>query len=215
MADAKTTKRKNAGTSGNADKQTASNSNAKDAADALPADWARTVLDQLVEAQKAWFENASQQNALLLATVKKMSELRQNAPSAALSDWVKQGIEGFVEAQKSWSEITVRQSEQILKAVQSNHDSSDSDEKSTAQTANRGIKSLVKMRAEWLDFVARQNAQVIDAMKDGLKIDDSSPASAFADFAQQAVNNYIEVQKRWLDLAIQIPFSGAADESKK
>ena len=27
---------------------------------------------------------------------------------------------------------------------------------------------------------------------------------------QQAVNNYVEVQKRWLDLATQLPFFGAA-----
>ena len=213
MADAKSTGRKNAGTSGNTKKQTASNK--EKSANPLPADYAQKVLDQLVEAQKTWFENAAQQNALLVETVNKMSAMRQTAPTEALSDWVKQGIESFIEAQKRWSEIAVQQSEQILQAVQSNADFSSFNNKSTDKSANQSIESLVKMRAAWLDFVSRQNAQLVNAMKDTLKIDDSSPAAALADFAQQAVNNYVEMQKHWLDLAIQLPFFGATDKQKK
>jgi hypothetical protein len=72
------------------------------------------------------------------------------------------------------------------------------------------------MRRDWLDFAAQQNAQVISVMKESLNIDDSSPVAAFADFTQQAVNNYIEVQKRWLDLAMQLPFlGGTPGEPKK
>lgn len=213
MADAKSTKRKNAGTSGNTKKQAAPKK--EKSTDSLPSDYAQKVLDQLVEAQKTWFENAAQQNALLVETVNKMSAMRQNAPTDALSDWVKQGIEGFIEAQKRWSEIAVQQSEQILQAFQSNADFSSYGENAIGANANQGIESLVKMRNAWLDFVTKQNAQLVNAMKDSLKIEDSSPVAAVADFAQQAVNNYVEVQKRWLDLAIQMPFFGASNEPKK
>jgi hypothetical protein len=72
------------------------------------------------------------------------------------------------------------------------------------------------MRRGWLDFAAQQNAQVISVMKESLNIDDSSPVAALADFTQEAVNNYIEVQKRWLDLAMQLPFlGGTTPEPKK
>jgi hypothetical protein len=67
----------------------------------------------------------------------------------------------------------------------------------------------VKARTQWLDFAAEQNAQVVKAVKDGFNLADNSPAAALADFAQQAVTNYVEVQKRWLDLATQLPFMGA------
>lgn len=50
MANAKSTKQKNAGTTGNAKKQTASKK--EKSANSLPADYAQTVLNQLVEAQK-------------------------------------------------------------------------------------------------------------------------------------------------------------------
>lgn len=213
MADTKSTKRKNAGTSENTKKQAAPKK--EKTTDALPTDYAQKVLDQLVAAQKTWFENAAQQNALLVETVNKMSRMRQNAPTDALSDWVKQGIESFIEAQKRWSEIAVQQSEQILQAVQSNADFSDFNQESTGANASQGIESLVKMRNAWLDFVTKQNAQLVNAMKDTLKIDDSSPVAAVADFAQQAVNNYVEVQKRWLDMAMQMPFMGTTNEPKK
>lgn len=213
MAVKKSTKQKNAGSSGNTKKQTASSK--EKSADSPAADYAQKVLDQLVEAQKTWFENAAHQNALLVETVNKMSAMRQNAPTDALSDWIKQGIEGFIEAQKRWSEIAVQQSEQILQATQSNHDFSSDDQPASDKDANQGIQSLVKMRNAWLDFVTEQNSKLVNAMKDSLKIDDSSPIAAVADFAQQAVNNYVEVQKRWLDLATKTPFFGASDKQTK
>jgi len=180
-------------------------------ADALPTDWAQMVLNQLVEAQKTWFEIASQQNALLLETVTQVMELTRSAPTTALAGWARQGIEGFVEAQRRWSEIAVQQSEQILKAVQSGTSFSPSNRGAGTQ----GVEALVKMRRDWLDFAAQQNAQVISVMKESLNIDDSSPVAAFADFTQQAVNNYIEVQKRWLDLAMQLPFLGGTPGQQK
>ncbi len=213
MANAKSGKQKPAGTTGKAKKQTTSRQ--ANPEDPLPADYAQNVLDQLVEAQKTWFENAARQNALLVETVNKMSEMRQNAPTEALSDWVKQGIEGFIEAQKRWSEIAVQQSEQILRSVKSNADFSVPDHQSAVKNSNQGIESLVKMRNSWLDFVTQQNMQLVNALKDTLKIDNSSPVAALADFAGQAVNNYVEVQKRWLDVAVKLSFPGGTDENKK
>ncbi len=180
-----------------------------------PADWAQAVLNQLVESQKTWFEITSKQNELLLETVNKVMEYRSNAPTDALSEWAKQGVQGFIEAQKRWAEIAVQQSEQIMQAVQSNTNLAKSHLENAQTDAPQGIASLIQMREKWLDFIAQQNTQVITAMKDTLKLDESSPATGFADFAQQAVNNYVEVQKRWLDLALQLPFSGNANRDKK
>lgn len=210
MANAKSAKSKKSDTSQADKRQTTSRK--QESAPPLPTDWAQMVLNQLVEAQKTWFENASQQNALLLETVTKVMELTRSAPTTALSDWARQGIEGFVEAQKRWSEIAVQQSEQIIESIKSGANLSTSKK----GAANQGIEVLVKMRRAWLDFAAQQNAQVINVMKENLNIDDSSPVAALADFTQQAFNNYIEIQKRWLDLAMQLPFlGGTTSEPKK
>jgi len=210
MADAKA---KNAGQENK--KQAANDS--KQTANPISTEWAQTVLNQLVEAQKTWFEITTQQNALLLETVSKVTEMRQNAPTAALSDWAKQGIESFIEAQKHWSEISGQQSEQILKAVQSNQNVNSAGRETAQNAAGQNHEALTKMQTAWLDFAAQQNQQIVKVMKETLRVGDDSPAAALADFAQEAVNNYVEVQKRWIDLAMQLPFLGGANqnESKK
>jgi hypothetical protein len=71
---------------------------------------------------------------------------------------------------------------------------------------SKGLGTVIAAQTQWLDFAAQSNAQAIQAMKDGLNLDANSPAAALADFAQQAVTNYVEVQKRWLELATQLPF---------
>jgi hypothetical protein len=211
MPNPKSAKSKKADTSQDSKKQSTSDQQQSASPAPSPTDWAQTVLNQLVEAQKAWFEIASQQNALLLETVTQVMELTRSAPTAALSGWARQGIEGFVEAQRRWSEIAVQQSEQILKAVQAGANFSTT----RKGTQTQGIEALVKMRRDWLDFAAQQNAQVINAMKESLNLDDSSPVAALADFTQQAVNNYIEVQKRWLALAMQLPYLGGTSSEPK
>lgn len=210
MSDAKSAKAQKADAS-QEKKRGATAGKRKPASSTPPTEWAQTVLNQLVEAQKTWFEIASQQNALLLETVTQVMDLTRSAPTTALSDWARQGIEGFVEAQRRWSEIAVQQSEQILKSVQAGANFSNPQQ----GAANQGLEALVRMRRDWLDFAAQQNTQVINVMKESLNLDDSSPVVALADFTQQAVNNYIEVQKRWLDLAMQLPFLGGTQTEPK
>jgi hypothetical protein len=79
--------------------------------------------------------------------------------------------------------------------------------------ARQGLETSLKMYTTWLDMALQQNAQMMKAIKQSLNLDDSSPAAALADFAQQTINSYVEIQKRWLDLAMQLPFSGV--ETKK
>ena len=40
----------------------------------------------------------------------------------------------------------------------------------------------------------------------------AAPVNALADFAQQAMNSYVEIQKRWLDMATQLPIFGTKDK---
>ncbi len=180
----------------------------------MPAEWAQDVLNQMTEAQKTWFEIASQQNSLMLETIGKLIEYRQTAPTDALGNWVKQGIEGFVEAQRRWSEIVVSQSEQLLNAVKSCASIPTAGE-NMPENLGQGAQSLVKMHESWLDFAEKQNEHFVKVMKENLNLDDSSPIAAIADFSQKAVGNYIEVQKRWLDLATQLPFFGGASDDEK
>ncbi|HEY8561194.1 MAG TPA: hypothetical protein VIL74_12535 [Pyrinomonadaceae bacterium] len=186
-------------------------------ANAVPTDWAKMIVNQLIEAQRMWLEMTTQQTALVFKTVSEVMGMSQNAPTDALGKWAKQGVESFIEAQKHWSEIAMQQSEQLMQTVQSGANFGGAgDALGQAQAgAGKGLEMLVNMRTAWLDFAAEQNAQMVKALKQNLKLDDSSPVAALADFAQQTMTSYVEIQKRWLDLATQMPLFGGAPKEKK
>lgn len=176
------------------------------------ADWARQLVENLVEAERKWLELASQQNELAMKAIRQGLEYYRTAPNASLADWARQGVENFVEAQRRWTEAATRQSSSYFQQAQSQV-------QEVAEGATEGtvdeirpavnfmqqqVDALAETRRRWLDFVAKQNAQVVSGVKQGMGV--TSPAATYADWAQQAVDNYVQVQKRWLDLATQLPF---------
>ena len=83
---------------------------------------------------------------------------------------------------------------------------------SLQKTASEGLETMVQMRKAWLDFANSQNTRTLDALKQGLNLDKNSPVNALADFAQNAMNSYVEIQKRWLDMATQLPLLNTQDK---
>jgi hypothetical protein len=162
-----------------------------------PADWVKQMIENLTDAQKRWIDLASEQNALVLKAISEGVNFYKTAPTPALADWAKAGIEGIIEAQKRWADIAAKQSQMF-------------DFSAITQTmqdfTSFGVDAFVKARTQWLDFVSEQNELALKTLKDNLGLDENSSATMLADFAQQAVTNYTEVQKRWLDLATQLPF---------
>jgi hypothetical protein len=185
----------------------------------MPNDFAKMVVNQLIEAQRMWLEMTTQQTAIIFKTVSEVMGMSQNAPTEALANWAKTGVESFIAAQKQWSEIALKQSAQLMQTVQSGASFGSGggmDALGSAQgAAGKGIEILVNMREAWLDFAAQQNEQMVKSLKQNLKLDDSSPVAAIADFAQATMTSYVEIQKRWLDMATQIPFFGGATKDKK
>lgn len=177
------------------------------------AEWTKAVIEQMSNAQKMWVEIAQQQSELVFKTVTDIIQASQNAPTGALGDWAKQNLEGFVEAQRKWSEVSMQQSEQMMTIMQSGANTVPMLASMQAATT-QGFQTLVKMRMAWLDSAAQQNSQVIKAMKESLNLEESSPAVALANVAEQAMNNYVEVQKRWLDLAMKLPVFGGSTDKK-
>jgi hypothetical protein len=168
-----------------------------------PTVWVEEMMESLTGAQKRWIDLASEQNALLLKAIAEGVNFYKSAPTPAFADWAKQGVEGIVEAQRRWADAASMQSKQFdFGEVR----------RTASDVTAKGLEAFVKARTQWLDFVVAQNAMTLKAMRDNLGLDDNSSATALADFAQQAVTNYVEVQKRWLDLAAQLPFFRPADK---
>ncbi len=186
----------------------------------MPNDFARMVVNQLVEAQRMWLELTTQQTALVVKTVTDVMGMSNNAPTDAMAEYAKKGVEGFINAQKQWSEIAMQQGEKLMQTVQSGANfggGTAGEALGTAQAAaGKGLETLVNLRTAWLDFAENQNKQMVAMLKQNLNLDNSSPVSAVADFAQQTMSSYVEIQKRWLDMATQMPiFGSGARQNKK
>lgn len=175
-------------------------------------DWAKRVVENLLEAEKKWIELASEQNALTLKAIREGLGFYRSAPNPGLADWAKQGIESLLDTQKKWLEGATQQRYQFFKTeqeqplVDAQGESLQTAAKNVNDFAQQQVETLVEARKRWLDYASQQNAQFLKGVREALGQGESSPTSTFTDWAQQAMNNYVEVQKRWLDMALQFPF---------
>jgi len=109
------------------------------------ADWAKQVVEHLVDAQKKWIDLTAQQNALVLKAIEEGMEFYRSAPTPALADWARQGVEGIVEAQKRWAEVASQQSRQLYDAIREGVGTTPSDlNRALSDYAGQGFEAVVK-----------------------------------------------------------------------
>ncbi len=174
-------------------------------------DWARQMVESLVEAERKWLEMAAQQNEVAFKALREGIESYRTAPTPTLAEWAKQGLENFLEAQRKWTESASQQRLQFFQTVsQPNAEGATDAAQATTQPiidyAQKQVEMVAEARRRWLDTAAEQNAQVVKGVKKGLGLEEGSSGATYVDWAQQAVDNYVAVQKRWLDMATQFPF---------
>ncbi len=182
--------------------------------------WTRQVVDNLFEAEKKWLEMASQQNALVLKTIREVSTLYQAAPNSTLGDWAREGLESFVEAQRNWVENITQQQATFLssqrgameQAAQSVGMGLGVGQAGASPYAEQPMEYLAEARRRWLDFASQQNAKFLQSVRESMGLGESNPAATVSEWTQQAVDNYVEVQKRWLNLATQWTFPRPFDK---
>src|SRR5947208_2618573 len=75
---------------------------------AQATEWAKQVVEHMVEAQKKWIEITQQQNAQAIKAMKDGLGLDENSPAAALADFAQQAVTNYVEVQKRWLELATQ-----------------------------------------------------------------------------------------------------------
>ena len=127
-------------------------------------DWAKQVVENLVEAEKKWIELASEQNALTMKAIRQGVEFYRAAPNPGMADWARQGVESLLEAQKKWVESATQQRNQFFQTQQAQQEDTEANVTATNKTvtdyAQQQVESLVEARKRWLDYASQQNAQV-------------------------------------------------------
>jgi hypothetical protein len=180
-------------------------------------DWARQLVEGLVEAERRWLELAAAQNELVITTIQRGMEAFRSAPTAGLGEWARQGLENFLEAQRKWTGNFDQQRAQFFNSqFQPGGEMPPGIAMPAGQMAElmtQPLELLADTRRRWLDYAAGQNAQVVEGVKRAVGIREGIPAATYIDWTQDAVNSYVEFNKRWLDLLTQFSFQvpGAAN----
>jgi len=177
------------------------------------SEWTKQVVENLVEAEKKWIELASDQNALTLKAIQKGQEFYKNAPNPEVGQWAKQGIESFLEIQKKWTDTITQQREQFLEQVKQSFPFDLNTDPATAAKAltdygKQQAEMLIDTQKRWLDQATQQNTQILEGVRKAFGLPESPLTKTINDWANQTVNNYVEMQKRYLNYSPKFPFQG-------
>jgi len=159
-------------------------------------------VERLAEVQKKSIDLAAQQNAELINTWKKFTEVAPGGPGFFMLDLTSNAFDRFAETQKGVIDLVVEQSHALANLAKER----------TAKT-NEGAASFVQEMVERsvttqkkaLDSSAAQSKAAFETAKKqfGLK---GTPAEAAADSFQRGVDTLVETQKEILDIAAK-PFN--------
>ena len=170
-------------------------------------DWARQVTVHLGKARQQFAELAAQQNDLLIKAIDEGIDLVRTAPTPDLRQIANEGLEALSEAKQAVSSLAQLPPQQLLETAREVAKTQAAHAMETAtELAGAGAANLIEKSEHWLDVLDQKNEQFVEAVKEDLHLDEKSAAAALADFSRQLVSNYVDVQRKWMELARQIPF---------
>lgn len=179
-------------------------------------DWFKQVVESMLDNEQKWLEVAAEQNTLTLKALKQGVEFFRTTPALPISEWATQRMETFMETQQKWADRATLQRGQLVQRLQEAEKAAEGTPTPNAKTvtdfANQQLENLVEARNRWLDFLAKQNELFLQSMEEIFGMKGSSAANR-AKLAEETVDNYIEMQKRWLAVATLTPAGAEAHEA--
>lgn len=167
--------------------------------------WVKQIVESLLDSEQKWLELAAEQNELTLKALKQGADFLRTTPTPPISEWARQRMETFMQTQRKWIDTASRQRDQLIQKAQESGKEVEGtptpNAKTVADFARQRLEDLVEARNRWLDFVAKQNDLFIRSMEEIFGVKESSTAADRAKLAEETVDNYIELQKRWLKIA--------------
>lgn len=170
-------------------------------------EWAKQVTVHLGRAREQFAALAAQQNELLIKAIDEGIDLVRTAPTPDLRQIANEGLEALSEAKEVVAGLAQLPPEQLLETARTVATTQATQAVETAtDLAGAGAATLIEKSEQWLEILDQKNAQFVEAVKEDLHLDEKSAAAALADFSRQVVSNYVDVQRKWMELARQIPF---------
>lgn len=170
-------------------------------------DWARQVSQHLGRARQQIAELAAQQNALLIKAIDEGIDLVRTAPTPDLRQIANEGLEALSEAKQVVSTLAQLPPEQLLETAREVAQTQATQAvESATELAGAGAANLIEKGERWLEIIDQKNVKFIDTVKEDLQLDEKSAAAALANFSRELVSGYVDVQRKWMELAREVPF---------
>lgn len=166
--------------------------------------WMRQVVEAMLDSEQKWLELATAQNELALKALKQGAEFIRTTPALPVTEGIRRSEERFMHAQQRWVDTTTHQRERMMREMQRAEKETEGTPtpnfKTVVDFAREQIEGLIEARNRWLDFVAKQNDLFIQGIEETLSVKESTPAANRARLVEETVDNYVEVQKRLLNV---------------
>jgi hypothetical protein len=167
------------------------------------SEWVSKVVEYLVESQKRLVELAAEQNALIFKSIQEIDKFYRTAPNVDLANWSMGGLENLLENQRKWAESISMQSFPFMQGKKPEGEGKDVFESWTNQ-----VQGFMDSRKRWLDFLSEENTRFMNGMFEGLSMSATPQTSNITEWAKQAIDTYVESQRRWLDMFMRLPSGG-------
>lgn len=134
-------------------------------------------VEVLLDAQRQWLELLSAQNQLLFKTIRQEVEVLRSNPVPTASEEPKP--EAATSAPPAIPNVT--------------------------GLVSQPLQMIAEAGRRWIDTANAQNTQILESVNRVFGVQNSSPAAPYAYWTQDALSNYAEFNKRWINLLTQLP----------
>jgi len=164
----------------------------------LMTGWMKQGIEGFAATQRIFGEVAMRQNAAANKTLRDESSDREHSPLALLTDLAVEGTSSFIEAQKILLHLALEENQRMMNGIKERVADSP---QAVAMTdlIRRSLDTLLRMQQDFLRTTSKQTLQWLEAVKHG----NGLPTTQLVDLAQEQMQNFVEAQKKFLDVIAQ------------
>jgi hypothetical protein len=164
----------------------------------LMTGWMKQGIESFAATQRIFGEVAMRQNAAATRTLRAGITDAEHSPLALLTDLAVEGTSSFIEAQKILLHLALEENQIMMNGVKERVAGSPRGV-AMADLIRRSLDTLLRMQQDFLKTTSKQTLQWLEAVKSGKSLS----TTYLVDLAQEQMQNFVEAQKKFLDVIAQ------------
>ena len=160
--------------------------------------WMKQGIESFTATQRIFGEVALRQKTAATKALREEISDPAHSPLALLTDLAIDGTSSFIEVQRILLHLALEENEIMMKGVQERIAQS-SEGVALTDLIRRSLDTLLRMQQDFLKTTSKQALLWLDDVKAGKGL----PTGHLVELAQEQVQNFVETQKRFLDIIAQ------------